>query len=253
MKEYTIYPLKVGQFHGIEKSCLSYLTDAGTKLDAPVIMYLIKGDDTSIVVDTGCSEPELAEKYHRKTDQPDWMKPVNALRAHGVEPEDVTIVINTHLHWDHCYNNDKFPNAKIYVQRREMEFAAAPLPTQHIYYESGKTGLTPPWVKTITQYEIIEGDYPLMDGIDIIFTPGHTPGFQSVLVNTSGGRYMIASDCVGLLENWNNTLYGSPVISGIHVDVEEYYRTLAKIRKLCDHVLPGHDEKVFEHTVYPHA
>lgn len=252
MKEYQIYPIKVGMLLNAEKSYFSYGRGCGTKMDLPVIMYLVKGEDTCLLVDTGCSDEEWAKAHHNPILRTPEMEPTNALRALGVEPEDVTVIVNTHLHWDHCFNNDKFPNAKIYVQRKEMQFAISPLPPQFVYYEPHQCGMIPPWIRALDRIVAVDGDYQLADGIDLIFTPGHTPGFQSVLINTAKGAYLIASDTVGLLENWDLlSADGLPHPSGIHIDLSEYYRSLKRMKKICDFVLPGHDPKAFDHSVYP--
>lgn len=254
MEKYTIIPMSTGFFAGAEKSNFAYQKDAGQKLKAPVLMYLIQGKNTCMLVDTGCCDEEWARKYHHPLTQTEDMKPVNALRKQGVEPEDVTVIVNTHLHWDHCFNNHLFPNAKIYVQKKEVQFALAPIPTQYTYYESPQLGMMPPWVKSMNHFEIVDGDYELQDGISLLLTPGHTPGFQCVSVNTENGVYIIASDCVGLIENWEENLTeGLPTPSGIHVDLIEYYQSIYRLMSMTDaaHILPGHDARALENKIYP--
>ena len=192
METYRIYPICAGMFPDIEKSNLAYQKDAGTKLREPILMYLIKGRNLCMLVDTGGCDPSWAEKYHHTLIQTEDMQPTNAVRNLGVAPEDISIIVNTHLHWDHCSNNDKFPNAKIYVQKRELQFAVNPIPTQYTYYESTEIGMTPPWTRGMDRFIIVDGDYHLCDGIDLLLTPGHTPGFQCVSVNTTDGRFLIA-------------------------------------------------------------
>lgn len=255
METYTIYPICTGVFQGAEKSNFAYQKDAGEKVRAPLLMYLIRGKDTCMLVDTGGSDPEWAAKHHHPLVQTEEMKPVNALRRLGVEPEDVTVIVNTHLHWDHCSSNHLFPNAKIYVQKRELQFALAPIPTQYTYYESPQIGLSPPWIKAVDRFEVIDGDYALQDGIDLLFAPGHTPGFQCVYVNTADGRYLIASDSTGIIEAWSQKqTWGLPTPSGIHVDLVEYYNTIRRLYPLADeqHLLPGHDAAVLAHNSYPY-
>ena len=254
MECYTIRPICAGRFAAAEKSNFAYQKSPGEKLAAPILMYLIQGKDTCMLVDTGCCGEEWARTYHHPLTQTEDMEPVNALKKLGVNAEDVTVIVNTHLHWDHCFNNHLFPNAKIYVQKREVQYALDPIPTHYTYYESPQIGMNPPWTRAADRLVVVDGDVPLQDGIDLILAPGHTPGFQCVLVNTKAGRYLIASDCVGLIENWEeNQTWGLPTPSGIHVDLEEYYRTIRKLLPLADaaHILPGHDPRALEHAVYP--
>jgi Zn-dependent hydrolases, including glyoxylases len=255
METYRIYPICAGMFPDIEKSNLAYQKDAGTKLREPILMYLIKGRNLCMLVDTGGCDPSWAEKYHHTLIQTEDMQPTNAVRNLGVAPEDISIIVNTHLHWDHCSNNDKFPNAKIYVQKRELQFAVNPIPTQYTYYESTEIGMTPPWTRGMDRFIIVDGDYHLCDGIDLLLTPGHTPGFQCVSVNTTDGRFLIVSDCFGIRESWSQCqTWGLPTPSGIHVNLIEYYDSIRRLFPLADedHILCGHDVSVLEHEVYPY-
>lgn len=251
MAHYKIYPLKLAEFQLHEKSTLLYLHGYGEKLITPIIAYLIQGEGRTILVDTGCSKPEWSKEHHHPIVQTEDMQLLNALAEHGVKPEDVTCLINTHLHWDHCWNNDLFPGKKIYVQKKELEFAENPIPMQYQYYETEHIGLNPPYKKTMDQYEIVDGDQNLFDGIDLVTLPGHTPGFQGVLVNTVNGKYLIASDCLGTFANWEGNAVHKHIPSAIHVDLNECYETYDKIEKICDFILPGHDQRAFDHSVYP--
>lgn len=251
METYKIYPLKLGEFQKHEKSTLLYLQGAGEKLITPIIAYLIQGNGRNILVDTGCGDPEWSKVHHHPIVQTEDMLLLNVLKGHGVCPENITCVVNTHLHWDHCWNNDLFPGKKIYVQKSEMDFAMKPLPTQWAYYESEEIGLKPPFKKTMDQYELVDGDVDLYPGIQLTFIPSHTPGFQGVLVDTDNGRYLIASDCLGRFDNWEGNGVMRHIPSAIHVDLNQCYRTYDKIEKICDYILPGHDGRVFEERDYP--
>lgn len=253
MAKYKIYPLKAGEFQKHEKSTLLYLQGFGEKIITPIIFYLIVGEGRAILVDTGCSEPEWAAKYHHPIVQTEDMKILNGLKKHGLAPEDITCLVNTHLHWDHCWNNRLFPGKDIYVQKRELEFANNPIPMQYAYYESEAIGLEPPFKRTLDQYKVVDGDVNLFPGIDLVFIPGHTPGFQGVLVDTEAGKYLVASDCLGTFKNWEGDAVHKHIPSAIHVDLNECYATYAKIEKICDHILPGHDGRVFEREVYGEA
>lgn len=251
MQEYTIHPVKTGEFKAIEKSNLMYQHDCGTKLVAPIIMYCIKGRDRVIVVDTGGSDEEWAEKWHHGLVRTPDMHPAEGLRRIGVDVRDVDTVINTHLHWDHSFNNEIFVNATFYVQKREIEYAVNPLPCHWVYYESWQLGLTPRWMRTYSRFKVLDGDYNLCPGIDLVTLPGHTPGFQGVLVQTARGPILIASDCMGLFESWTGTSLYKHVPSGIHYRLDEYYKSIDKMDTLCDFILPGHDPKVFDQEMYP--
>jgi len=254
MENYQIIPINTGEFQAAEKSNFTYQVDAGVKIIAPLTAFLVKGKDKLVLVDTGGSDEEWARRYHHPIRQSEGQQPLNALKKLGVSPEDIDFVVNTHLHWDHCFNNALFTRARIYVQQKELEYAISPLPPHYVYYESYQLGMYPQWLKSMERMVAVEGDHHLLPGIDLIFLPGHTPGFQGVLVNTAAGKCMIAGDTLPQYENWT----GNPhvkhlkrIVSGIHVNLYDYYRTMNRIEELADFILPGHDLKVFDQAVYP--
>ncbi|MCC8193365.1 MAG: N-acyl homoserine lactonase family protein [Deltaproteobacteria bacterium] len=250
MSTYHIYPLALGTML-LDQSSLCYARNPGTKIPCVMLAFLIQGGRSPILVDTGCCGEEWAAAYHAPITIPEEMTFSRQLRQHGVSPEDIGIVINTHLHWDHCFHNDMFPHAKIYVQKKELEFAQSPLPTQYRAYECAQMGLTPPWESTKEQFVLVDGDHPLADGIELIFLPGHTPGSQGVLVDTEKGKYLIAGDAVQSNDALENKTFGMIHPSGVHVDLFEYYETLKKMENLDAHIIPGHEITVIDQKVYP--
>ncbi len=255
MQTYEIIPVNVGEFTSFEKSMFLYRREYGVKLHAPFIMYVVRNKDVCVVVDTGCCSMEWSMQHHGyPVIREDHHIPANALKRLGINAADVDIVVNTHLHWDHCFNNNQFPSAKIYVQKRELQYAICPLPQHYHNYESFQTGLIPPWVGNMTQFQVVDGDCNLLPGIDLVLLPGHTPGFQGVLVNTVKGGYLIAGDCLPLFECWDSSGGHQHVNSGLFNNLEEYCASFAKIEQLDigGRILPGHDMRVFDHTVYPY-
>jgi N-acyl homoserine lactone hydrolase len=137
----------------------------------PVYGWAIDGPAGTILVDTGMidSTAELDEEWG----------PV--LRP-WPETGDVVAVINTHLHFDHCGGNRRFAGTPTYVQRSELEVAVAP-----DYLEE--------WVRFDgASYVELEGDAELFDGVSVLFTPGHSVGHQSVLVETDDGLVVLGGD-----------------------------------------------------------
>lgn len=255
---YTIKPLKVGVFLQHEKSTLTYFYGYGEKLHTPITMWLVQGGGKNIIVDTGLGDNDWCVKYHHPTSQSEETRPLNVLRREGLTPDDIDFVVNTHLHWDHCFNNDLFRGKKMYVQKAELEFALNPTPTQYPYYESREIGMTPSFMKVMDDFVCVEGDVNLCDGIDLVLIPSHTPGSQGVLVNTTAGKYMIAGDAVGTFENWtglenppHGMLAKRHIMPAIHVNLLDCYASYEKIERVADFVLPGHDMKVYDHAVYP--
>jgi N-acyl homoserine lactone hydrolase len=250
MSGLSVWPIKMGVAPDGDKSGLTHGMNHGVKIDTAVIVYVIKGAKENILVDTGMGDPAWSEKYHhRKLLQ--YQDLASGLGNLGLHPDDIGIVICTHLHWDHCFNNDLFKKARIIVQKDEIRYAIDPLPMHALFYESQLIKMRPPWLKALENIELIEGDMEMAPGIDIVKLPGHTPGFQGVNVKTGKGRYLIASDFCPLFENWEGSPPLKHIVSPIHVNLEDYYRSFEKAEKIADFVLPGHDVKVFDKEVYP--
>ena len=220
----------------------------GTKYQIPVLMFYVEGGGKRILVDTGCSAPESAAKYHYPFIRKPEEDPTRALEAIGVNPAEIDIVVATHLHWDHCYNHELFTNARFFIQRIELQYAAAPYPIFANAYEAPTAGMIPPYSKT--KFEVLDGDFDLADGLKIVFAPGHTPGMQCVVVSTAKGTYYIAGDNVALYENLEGNRFGRPIPGINFINLGDYYETFRRMDRLADHVLPGHDMKVLDQARY---
>ena len=244
---YTITPVSVGTLVR-DKSQFVCGQGLGTEIQCPVLMFYVEGGGKRIMVDTGCSEPECAVKYHKPVIRKPEEDPTLALKAIGVNPAEIDIVIATHLHWDHCYNHELFTNARFLVQRVELQYAAAPSPIFVNVYEAPTGGMTPAYSKT--RFEVLDGDFDLADGLKIVLAPGHAPGMQSLVVNTAKGVYYLASDNVPLYENLEGNRFGRPIPSPKYENLGDYYETFRRMDRLADHVLPGHEMKVLDQARY---
>ena len=159
------------------------------------------------------------------------------------------VVVQTHLHWDHCLGLELnlFPNADIYVQREELRYAASPYPAHRGLYDPKVIKkLLPTHASEYPNIKVIEGDLKVTDGVQVLLTPGHTPGTQSVVVDTGDLVYAIASDNVPFESSWQGRTIDDWIPSGIHVSLTDCYRSMARLADLADIVLPSHDHCVFE-------
>ena len=249
-RQWTIKPLCFGEFPEFEKSVFTYLRNAGEKIRAPILGWLVQSGRDAILVDTGPSTPKLAERWHTRISRTPAQEPATAVRAAGVDPERLTLVILTHLHWDHCYNLDAFPAARFLVQAEEVRAAVDPVPSQRLPYELGIPGRRPPWMTAFDRLDVIRGDIEVAPGVTTVMLPGHTPGLQGVLVDTAAGRHLIASDALPLAENLG-TKEGGPIALAIHTDVATCFRSFERMRAVADVILPSHDMSVLQHDVYP--
>ena len=233
---YKIYPLDCGSMVR-ERSILLFQKDPGTKMDVTTLCFYITDGKQKILVETA-GEPADGTNHAPYSQRPDQFLDKQLLKI-GVDPKDIEMVIFTHLHWDHASNNHLFPNAKFYVQKTELQYAACPLEIQRHYYNI-------PLIFQ-TSYEALEGDEELLEGILAITTPGHTPGSQTILVQGENKIYALLGDLVSAVEAWTAT---PRIINGIHTDVEACLTSMKKVAKYSNEVLPTHDVRVLGQNVY---
>ena len=237
MQEYTIHPLVVG-INETDQGVMTYLRDYGKRIYLPIYVFYLKGGDKHILVDTGLEQfmvPDGAEKECGFK----ILEFEEALETLNLKPEDIDIIIHTHLHNDHCENDYKCTNAEVFVQKIEHEFLQNPHPVDHRYY---------PDILDDVQVVEVDGDANIADGIDVILSPGHTVGGQSVAVNTSAGRAVITGFCCND-KNFPST--GPAIAPGVHIDLTEAYDSIQKINEMADIILPLHDPSIGTRTTIP--
>lgn len=149
--------------------------------DAPVHGFILMHPGAgAILVDTGIGDPpaELIRHWDIVNEQM-----VAVLAEHGLVPSDVRMVVNTHLHWDHCGQNAVFRHAPFHVQRAELERARR------------EETLTSEWFDfTGARFELHDGEEEVAPGVRLVPTPGHTAGHQSVVVSQPGGEDLFIGD-----------------------------------------------------------
>jgi N-acyl homoserine lactone hydrolase len=236
---WKIWALRAGRSK-MDRSFATYLVGMGDEIIIPHVIFVLQGSSI-IVVDTSFDSPEaVASAYPQEIWRTNDEEPARLLAAIGVKPDEVDCVVCTHLHYDHCGSNRLFPQAPVYVQRPELEYALNPvsiLMQREFFSPSG--GFRPPYEQK--QLRLVEGDHEIADGVEILSLPGHTPGSQGVVVRTSNGPISIAGDLVMVRENFEENI---PV--GLHTDVDACYQSLAKLRARTDQVLPTHDLRLFD-------
>ena len=230
MSKYVIHPLVVG-INETDQGIMTYQKGYGKRIYLPIYVFYLEGGDQKILVDTGMEEfmvpPGAAEDTNLKI-----MEFEEALATVNLKPEDVDIVIQTHLHNDHCENTYKCTNAKVYVQQAELDFFKSPHPLDHRYYSD---------LLDESEVVTVEGDREIAPGIRVILTPGHTPGGQSVAVETDRGPAVITGFCCNA-ENFPSV--GPAVTPGVHINAIEAYESAQRVRELADILIPIHDVEI---------
>jgi N-acyl homoserine lactone hydrolase len=144
----------------------------------PVFVHVIDHPDGRVLVDTGMTElhPAVADMDPR----------LRPLSEQDIDLAGIDIVVNTHLHFDHCGGNRLFAGKPIYVQRQELDDALGE--EEYTIRE---------WVEAPgVQYVPVDGELELLPGLRLLPTPGHTRGSQVVVVEAGGRPVVVAGDTV---------------------------------------------------------
>lgn len=222
---------------------------ANTDYEIPVPWYLLKHPKGLVVIDGGnavecASDPRgywggISRTYWPVMQESDGC--VQKLQAMGIQPEDVTHVVQSHLHLDHTGAIGRFPNAVHVVQRREYEYAYAPdwfAAGGYIRADFDRPGLK--W--QFLEAEATDGYDLFGDGtLKMVFTPGHAPGHQSFLVTLpKSGAILLAVDAAYTLDHWNEK-----ALPGFLASTVDTVRSVQKLRSLAAKteakVVTGHD------------
>jgi len=234
---YEVKPIVLGKIWR-DGGALHYLTFYGQQGWLPVTMWYIKGADMPILVDTGGPAKEFP-KYNPMPAE-DIISFENALAAEDLRAEDIGLVICTHLHYDHVLNIRKCINARMVVQKTELDFAQSPHPLFAHLYDTTMAQELP--------FETVEGDVELVAGIKLHHFGGHTPGSQGVEVRTHQGQAVISGICT-TQKNFDppQGVAHTPFLAcGIHVDPIQSYEAIVKIKGMADRIFPNHDTRLLE-------
>ncbi len=226
--------------------------DARNRIPMGMRCLLVEHDDGLVLIDSGVGNKESA-KFHdiygiENAGLPGRTALEAGIARAGFSPDDVSLVINTHLHFDHAGGNTwrtdggevvaTFPNARYVVQRGEYEYAQRPNErTSASYFPHN-------WAPIFAReaFDLIEGERELRSGISVRLTPGHTPFHQSVLLRSGGETLCFLGDVVP-------TTHHLPLPWIMGYDVEPLV-TLESKRTLLSEALTHDWQLVFEHDAH---
>ena len=196
----------------------------------PVHGFVVTHPGGAVLVDTGVGGPQDVLDDWRVVNR----TVADALADLDMSPADIGLVINTHLHFDHCGQNAVFKHASFYVQRAELQRARIESPKLTDWFDFMNA-----------RFELLDGDAEVLPGLRVIATPGHTVGHQSVLVDSADGL----SDALVGDAAYKPRLYLDPATDdlpeGQASDVEAWRASVGRIRSSApDRVHFCHDTEV---------
>lgn len=196
--------------------------------------WLVRHPEATLLVDTGIGEhiPDADVREMRFIRRPI----TDALTAVGVQPAEVDLVINCHLHVDHAGGNVHFRGSPILVQPAELAAARGPdysVP-EDIDLDLGR------WVERA-------GEHDPLPGIRVIPTPGHSPGHQAVSIDTARGRLLLAGQTFRQASDFARAVTAFRLDRDGYPDPPAYPDWLPRLLDLEPHRVEfGHDHAVWQ-------
>lgn len=204
--------------------------DRSETIELPVSCILMRHKQGNVLFDTGC-HPTISENP-----EPRWgglakfMTPImaagdhvlNGLKALALEPDDIDVVVCSHLHTDHCGCNEFFKKSTIVVHARELEAAKAPEAVNSGYFPADWDHPIP--MKLIDQQTDLFGDGRIV----LVPLPGHTPGTIGALVRLDrSGEFLLTSDAVSVRANLDDD-----VVPKNTWNAEQCLQSFAEVRRI---------------------
>ena len=195
-----------------------------------VVAYAIRHPTGTFLFDTGfgIGNAELDAYYSVRA-----RDVVDELRGAGIDPAEISGIANCHLHADHSGQNLRFPGVPIFVQ--PAEWAIAHGPEEYTILD---------WIDfPAARYEQVEGDHEVAPGLRLYATPGHSPGHQSLVVDTPDGPLLLAGQAVYSHGEWAG-IAGAREGASRAPDTDAYRRSVARLKAIRPkQVLFGHDRR----------
>lgn len=208
---FELYPVSDGRFRldggamfGVVPKVLwgkCCAADELNRIELSLTCLLIRANGKNILVDTGIGSKEDG-KFHRMFDVDRRPTLLDSLKQLGLEPDDIHLVINTHLHFDHAGGNTMrredgmvaptFRKATYIVQRSEYEDAVHANERTRASYR--KDNIVP--VSLANQWELLDGDTELLPGLSAVITAGHTRAHQGVKITSEGRTAFFLGDLI---------------------------------------------------------
>lgn len=252
---YTLYTIETGRF-GLDGGAMFGIVpkplwaeriepDAQNRIPLNMRCLLLEGSDRLVLVDTGIGDTFTGTKYEDiyAVDH-NYATLEGSFRAHGFSVSDVTDVILTHLHFDHCGGSTRrtdgghevvFPNATYHVQRAHWSWATDPNPKEKGSFLGGT--FAP--IQAAGQLNLVDGAGTLFPGIDVSLVNGHTDAQQIVTISDADTTLVYVADLLP-------TTHHLPPTWTMAFDVRPL-QTIEEKRTFLDRAVESEWKLFFEH------
>ena len=215
----------------------NYHSDEQNRIQLALRPLLVEANGKWILIDTGVGD-KFDEKYQRIYGIKREPALEDQLQEVGITNQDINIVINTHLHWDHAGGNTirdskteswipNFPNARYIVQRGEFEFAT------HVNERTRGSYRSEDYValEKLGYFDFVDGDSSIMDGVRVVRSGGHVPHHQCVLLESDKNKAFFLGDLIA-----THAHLPFPYVMGFDIDP---LTTLQRKRSTFPRLLPN--------------
>jgi glyoxylase-like metal-dependent hydrolase (beta-lactamase superfamily II) len=242
--EYSIQAIRYATSPNISVAELFAGGPKDEKIDIAMVVWLIRGGGHTILFDSGFHRDRFLKEFPMK----DYVRPDEAVKTAGVQPDEVTDIVISHAHWDHMGSLDLFPRAQVWIQKNEYRYY-----TTDAWQPGGEHGgIDPEDAKELVQLNT-EGRIHLVDGDDVELFPGihaytgsrHTYDSQYLKIDGSPA-YVLASDNVDLYMNLEDHLASDTFSEADRAGNVKQQERMIQLAGSPDRVIPGHDMLQFK-------
>ena len=242
--DYSIYAIRYADSPGDLVSDMVTGAPKDEKIDTVYAFWLIRGGGRNILFDSGFHR----ERWFKEWTILNYIRPDEAVKLAGVQPDEITDVVISHAHWDHMGGIDLFPKATIWIQKEEFRYY-----TGEAWQPGGNHGgIDAEDVQALARLNT-EGRVRLIDGDDVEILPGirtytggrHTYASQYLLVEGSP-RFVLASDNAYLYRNLETHMASATFSEADHAGNIKNQQRMIQLAGALDRVVPGHDALQFQ-------
>jgi glyoxylase-like metal-dependent hydrolase (beta-lactamase superfamily II) len=242
--EYSIQAIRYATVPDVPVAELVMGGPKGEKVDIAMVVWLIRGAGRTILFDSGFHRDTFTKDYPMR----DYLRPDEAVKTAGVQPDAVTDVVISHAHWDHLGGIDLFPKAMVWIQKDEYRYY-----TMDAWQPGGDHGgIDPEDVKELLQLNT-EGRLRFVGGDDVEIFPGiraytgsrHTYASQYLRVD-GNPPFVLASDNCYFYLNLSSHLASATFSDADHPANIAQQARMISLAGSPDRVVPGHDALQFQ-------